>query len=337
MFIESFELEPVLRVDLESYQAVEQSYLENFLKSETFQSENAGTKSISSLLVENTTIGTANAAADDPSTNNFTTSEEYWYMNQDYLSMDMFGDSNLPSYGLNTVVVEGHRLDSGWDYNPEISYGEYANTVGGGGGPNSDPPPCGASGQDIDWSFIESKEGNTTQGVVPDKNNSKSGVTIGAGFDLGQRSLADLNKLGIDQDLINTLSPYLGKTGTAAYDYEQAHPLVLDFVDVMNLNSAVHSDSLAKVVVAYDGRVGIGAFYDLPTEAQTVIFSVSLQYGDLAVKTPSFWTQVINKDWSGAYNNLMNFGDRYPTRRESEAELLKDAMDENRLHNGSSC
>jgi GH24 family phage-related lysozyme (muramidase) len=49
---------------------------------------------------------------------------------------------------------------------------------------------------------------------------------------------------------------------------------------------------------------------------------VAFQYGDLASRTPNFWRQVVAHDWSAACANLANFGDRYPTRRKQEAQLL---------------
>ena len=37
----------------------------------------------------------------------------------------------------------------------------------------------------IDWDFILEQEGFRLKGYVPDAKNSKSGVTIASGFDLG--------------------------------------------------------------------------------------------------------------------------------------------------------
>ncbi len=38
----------------------------------------------------------------------------------------------------------------------------------------------------IDFKFIEKLEGSARKGYVPDPDNSKSGVTIACGFDIGQ-------------------------------------------------------------------------------------------------------------------------------------------------------
>lgn len=39
----------------------------------------------------------------------------------------------------------------------------------------------------------------------------QSGVTIGAGLDLGQQGEADLRRMGLEMELINLFRPYLGK------------------------------------------------------------------------------------------------------------------------------
>ena len=65
-------------------------------------------------------------------------------------------------------------------------------------------------------------------------------------------------------------------------------------------------------------------FFDLPGQAQTVIASVSFQYGDLSVRSPKFWKWVATQDWPEATQILRNFGDGYPTRRMLEARLLEE-------------
>ncbi len=62
----------------------------------------------------------------------------------------------------------------------------------------------------IDHEFIGELEGSRKKGYVPDPKNSKSGVTIATGFDLGARNIVDLRKLELPSDLITKLTPYLG-------------------------------------------------------------------------------------------------------------------------------
>lgn len=63
----------------------------------------------------------------------------------------------------------------------------------------------------IDYSFLSAREGGVRlDGYVPAPADSKSGVTIATGFDLGQRDRADLSALGLPLSLIDKLAPYLG-------------------------------------------------------------------------------------------------------------------------------
>ena len=63
-------------------------------------------------------------------------------------------------------------------------------------------------------------------------------------------------------------------------------------------------------------------FFDLPAQAQTVIASVSFQYGSLETKAPSFWKAVASQSWEESVKVLNKFGDVYTTRRKLEADVL---------------
>ncbi len=78
-------------------------------------------------------------------------------------------------------------------------------------------------------------------------------------------------------------------------------------------------------------QTATGNFEELPDGVQTVIASVAFQYGDLRSGTPNFWRQVTDGDWQSAYLNLRDFGDAYSTRRNKEADLLKNSLEESGL------
>jgi hypothetical protein len=60
-------------------------------------------------------------------------------------------------------------------------------------------------------------------------------------------------------------------------------------------------------------------FFDLPAEAQTVIASVSFQYGvNLNTAAPKFWKMAFSQNWKEAVKILEKFGDAYPTRRKKK-------------------
>ena len=182
--------------------------------------------------------------------------------------------------------------------------------------------------QSIDWTFIGKLEGaGIARGYVPNPSTSNSGVTVATGFDIGQRSAADLEAMGLPEDLAARLQPYAGLKGHAAADFLAQHPLLLQADEVAAIDASVRaafSDRLASVYnAAVSGDGDRADFEDLPAAAQTVIASVAYQYGlNLKHRTPHFWSTVVAQDWRAAVAELRNFGDAYGSRRKQEAELL---------------
>ena len=172
----------------------------------------------------------------------------------------------------------------------------------------------------INWDFILEQEGFETTGYVPDAENSKSGVTIASGFDLGARKESDLK--GLPEEIIELLKPFLGFTGVEAS--EIAPKLKVSDDQAKIINEFAKSTELAKLKTKWQNATGTN-FDDLPTEQATVLTSVAFQYGDLESRTPNFWKQTTSGDWVGAYKNLLNFGDRYESRRLNEAQLLSSS------------
>ncbi|MCA6063448.1 pesticin C-terminus-like muramidase [Thalassolituus marinus] len=178
----------------------------------------------------------------------------------------------------------------------------------------------------IDHEFLSNLEGGSRlAGYVPAVNISKSGVTVATGFDFGQRNEGDLKVLGLTPNLINILKPYLGITGAQASELIRRAPLVLNAEQAKLIDKSVKSSHVSKLCIKYNADVkGNLKFYDLPAEAQTVIASVSFQYGvGLHIRAPKFWSSVIRQDWEAAIVQLKAFGDAYPTRRRKEAALLE--------------
>ena len=169
----------------------------------------------------------------------------------------------------------------------------------------------------IDFDFILEQEGFETKGKVPDAANSKSGVTIASGFDLGARALKDLD--GLPQDIIDLLTPFLGFKGAEAE--EMASNLQVSTGQAKTINEFAKNEAVTRLKNKWETSTGT-SFDDLSTEQATVLASVAFQYGDLESRTPNFWNQATSGDWVGAYKNLLNFGDRYKSRRLNEAQLL---------------
>ena len=177
----------------------------------------------------------------------------------------------------------------------------------------------------IDFKFIEALEGNVTKAYVPDPEQSKSGVTIGCGFDIGARSCEDLKK-ELPDEIAEKLVPYAGLKKQAAVTALQETPLHLTAEEVTALNECSMQTAIKRLTHLWQNSDPYMAFEQLPSQCQTVIASVSFQYGNLATRTPNFWRQVTQGDWQAALNNLRNFGDKYPTRRNKEAALLAEIV-----------
>ena len=174
----------------------------------------------------------------------------------------------------------------------------------------------------IDFSFIAALEGAAiTRGYVPDPDKSKSGVTVGTGFDLGQRNVEDLQALNLPADLIRRLTPYLGLKGLKAKAFLDGQPLNISSDEALLVDEAFKAPFVDLLAANYTQASGVD-FAQLPAPMQTVIASVAFQYGNLASRTPKFWAQVVARDWKSALANLRNFGDSYGTRRRKEADLL---------------
>lgn len=175
----------------------------------------------------------------------------------------------------------------------------------------------------IDWNFIQKQEGNNLVGSVPDADNSKSGVTIASGFDLGARSEDDLS--GLPDDIIALLKPFLGFKGAKAKEIAKNLKVSKEQADIINKFS--HKEAYDNLSAKWEKATG-SSFADLPTSKATVIASVAFQYGDLESRTPNFWNQVTSDDWDGAVSNLRNFGDRYSSRRNREADFYESNITE---------
>lgn len=173
----------------------------------------------------------------------------------------------------------------------------------------------------INHSFITALEGGLAlQGYVPDAFNSKSGVTIATGFDLGQRSTDELFQL-LPQNLAIKLADYCLLTGEDALNALLSKPLKLTEYEAKTVNDCYKQKFVKSLISRYD-QASLKPFNDIPEQMQTVIASVAFQYGNLAKRCPKFWQAAIYQNWQKMESELRNFGDRYSTRRIKEADYL---------------
>jgi hypothetical protein len=179
----------------------------------------------------------------------------------------------------------------------------------------------------VDTGFIGSQEGFRLDGYVPDPGFSRSGVTVGTGVDIGQRSAADIQALDIPETLKQKLIPYALLTGQDAVNFLANRPLRLTEDEAYALDRAVAQDIFGDVAALYDAAATGDSFLELPLEARTAVGDVAYQYGpNLAQRLPEFWGDVTQGRWDEATQTLRDFGDRYPARRNEEAALLDQAI-----------
>ena len=176
----------------------------------------------------------------------------------------------------------------------------------------------------VNYSFISELEGGAQLiGYVPDAANSKSGVTIATGFDIGQRSREDLRLL-FPEKLAIKLRPYSLLKGLDAQAELDKSPLAISKHEAQMIDAWVRFDVVESLMNQYNKHSAI-KFEQLPEPMQTVIASVAFQYGNLAKRCPNFWRTAITQNTQAMIDELVNFGDRYTTRRWREATYLQQA------------
>jgi len=179
------------------------------------------------------------------------------------------------------------------------------------------------SNSKVDFEFIKELEGYTLKGVIPDAKGSDSGVTVASGFDLGQRNINDLK--GLPKSLKNKLTKYLGRKGIEAEELLEEFPLTITEEEASALNKKAKEETIVNLYDSWYDATGKN-FNNLDQGQQTTLASVAFQYGDLPSRTPDFWSKATQGKWDSVYNELMNFRDRYPTRREKEAAYLESYL-----------
>jgi len=177
--------------------------------------------------------------------------------------------------------------------------------------------------------FIDDLEGGARkEAYIPlDENTQKplekSGVTVGAGVDLGQWNLESLKSSGIRKETLEKLSPYIGLRQENAKSKLKNRPLTLDDNDLLELNK-VTDRNLNSFISDFNKDSSI-PFNQLPEKMQTIGASLARQYGsNLKERTPKFYKAITNQNEEAMINELRNFGDKYDTRRNKEADYLED-------------
>ncbi|XP_077993691.1 uncharacterized protein LOC144447518 [Glandiceps talaboti] len=186
----------------------------------------------------------------------------------------------------------------------------------------------------IKFDFIKGLVGfDTTAHAAYDEDNNldeSRGIIIGNGIDLRRKTATYFVELGLPQNLVTQLTPYLGLTGNAAVQKLQNDPLTLTDGEAEELSNLAMEKDIDVIEGLYDDAVeaianpDLKMFLHLTCVQKTVIASIYFQYGGPPNDNfPEFWGFVTNQKWPETIQNLRNFGDKYPTRRGKEATLLE--------------
>lgn len=175
----------------------------------------------------------------------------------------------------------------------------------------------------IDYEFIAELEGVGHKAYIPKYNNGRiigqSGVTVGKGLDLG--NFGDLEKLNLSYPLIEKLSPYVGLRRELAEQTLEDVPLKLSSAEVKELNKALMEHHTRYVKNWYE-QESQKEWDKLDPAVQTVIASVLYQYGSPR-RVPKFWNYSLGPDVYCMVKELRDFKDKFPTRRNKEADYLE--------------
>ena len=178
----------------------------------------------------------------------------------------------------------------------------------------------------INWELIKEFEGAAvTEGYVPMRDGEaleSSGVTIASGFDIGQRSENDLWDLNLGAELTECLTPYANLRGEAAVEAINRNPLTVTDEDAEVIDEVVHARFERRVERKWNESSNI-YWTELSDRQQTIVMSVTYQYGSPWRRCPTFWRLATDDDWDGVIAELRDFGDSYPTRRNREADYLE--------------
>jgi GH24 family phage-related lysozyme (muramidase) len=172
----------------------------------------------------------------------------------------------------------------------------------------------------VDWKTIEQFEGGRAQeGYVP--KSGRSGLTVGAGFDVGQRQNLD----GLSPEVQSKLQPFVGKQrGQADAALARQGGVNLTPEQEAEVTGFAKKETEQKMKDEWE-KISEIPFENLTPAQQTVLASVMHQYGTFR-RAPRFSQFAGKGQWDKVVGELRNFGDDYDSRREREADYLKQSL-----------
>lgn len=194
--------------------------------------------------------------------------------------------------------------------------------------PKATPKKAIGEMPDFVGTYLKLEEGFETNPYIPKEDGKvldNSGVTVASGVDLGAATEDSFKKMGVSDEIIKKVKPYLGLKGEAANKKLTETPATaLTEEEANELNKLVKKDRYNEVVKAFNKSSDID-WADLSDKRKAAITSVAFQYGLSKVKGWGLWKQFTEGKWDEASDNMLyDFNNEYLTRRGNTAALLKD-------------
>jgi len=170
--------------------------------------------------------------------------------------------------------------------------------------------------------------------------DSKSGITIGRGLDLGQHNVADLKRIGVAPDLIKRIvdAGFLGKQGQAARDHlKKSGKFILSEQEMIQLNGKLMTSKIADFNRDYENYMGEPSS-TLSENQRFALQSAHFNMGENLFKATKkngggvtdLTKQLRAKDYKAAAYNIGNWhegkSDQPLSRRAAEASLFAGSI-----------
>jgi hypothetical protein len=172
--------------------------------------------------------------------------------------------------------------------------------------------------------------GHQGQSLVPHYPGGRSGVTIGPGYDMGQRSpqeiYNDLTSAGIDAETAYSLIDAAHKTGTDAGSWiaqrggiiitEEQQRALFENVLVPQYEERTKTQ-LNEFLNTYDGVSDEISWDTLSAKQREILFDYVYNTGSLT-RFPELITAVLHEDWAEASLHYERFSDDQPLAYRNE-------------------
>lgn len=143
------------------------------------------------------------------------------------------------------------------------------------------------------------------------------------GFDSDKNYPYESQQHRLPPGLLNKLSAYIMKSKSSLTKTVKDNPLILTGTEAEITELKKKEQHVMKLIREYN-LSSRTAFQKLPSEAQTVLFSLTYQYGIDKLKTTfsDVWMAALNQDWAFIHELLDQAG-VHVSRRRNEAELIR--------------